>query len=176
MSKNNNNRQMNGQNGNVNGAPTVNDLLGAPVKNETVSNNAVETVEENKETDVEVTSPTTPIENKEEEKVAKDEDTNVEHLKADFMNPPEEVKKEEVVTPVQPTTPVVDAGQNAEAKIIIGSSVKIKEECKKMVTGASLPPYAYKNIYKVKNVLPTRLVLVAGTYTVAVTKEDVYLV
>ena len=111
---------------------------------------------------------------------------------------PEEVKTEEVVAPEVKEDPVVETAPEPTpvkeevkpvveekkvdpvttnvANIKAGAYVKLKGSATKTVTGVEIPAFAYKNTYKVKKVLPNRILIVANTLQYAVTKDDVILV
>lgn len=96
-------------------------------------------------------------------------------VEVDVETPTPEVKVEEpkkdkpvtTVTSVAPTT----TEKVATTDVKVGDMVRLKKTAKSVVS--ELPKFAFKNTYKVEKILPSRLVLKAGNYTIAVTKDSV---
>ena len=82
----------------------------------------------------------------------------------------EEPKKDKPVAPVTPVAPNTTE-KVASTDVKVGDMVRLKETAKSVVS--ELPKFAFKNTYKVEKILPSRLVLKAGNYTIAVTKDSV---
>lgn len=74
-----------------------------------------------------------------------------------------------------PVASVVESEKTPQNNSVIkeGITVMLKQSTKTTVTGTIIPDYAYKNIYKVKKVLPRRIIIKAGMYEIAVSKDDV---
>lgn len=78
----------------------------------------------------------------------------------------EEVKKE-----VNP--PKTSSSDSSVDEVKVGMPVALKESCKTTVTGAVIPAFAYKNAYKVAKILPNRILIQAGSYSIPVKREDI---
>lgn len=93
----------------------------------------------------------------------------------------EEPKKEEPVVVNKPVvTPTVNNKVNAPKptptiSVSVGNKVRLKDTATTTVTGTKLPAFAYKNTYKVTKILPSRVIITANTYTIAVKVSDLVL-
>jgi hypothetical protein len=69
---------------------------------------------------------------------------------------------------VNESAPVAD-----DAEIKVGDDVVINPTCKTTVTGTEIPSFAYRNVYRVKKILPDRVVIACGLLTYGVKASDV---
>lgn len=69
---------------------------------------------------------------------------------------------------VNESAPEADA-----ADIKVGDDVVIIPACKTTVTGTAIPSFAYRNVYRVKKILPDRIVIACGLLTYGVKASDV---
>lgn len=83
----------------------------------------------------------------------------------------EESKIEEVKKEVNP--PKTSSSDSSVDEVKVGMPVALKESCKTTVTGAVIPAFAYKNAYKVAKILPNRILIQAGSYSIPVKREDI---
>ena len=106
-------------------------------------------------------------------KVDENKDIKVEEVKK-VEQPKTEVKPAPAPTAkVEPPKPEVKVENKHVQDIKVGSLVKIKKTTKTTVTGQELPMFAYRNTYKVTKILPSRVIISAGTLTIAVTVNDI---
>lgn len=87
------------------------------------------------------------------------------------VDPVKEDVKTEVVEPVKEV--VTKPSVEAKVALKVGMTVKLKASATKTVTGLTIPAFAYRNIYKVSKILPSRILITAGKYTIAVKSTDV---
>lgn len=64
----------------------------------------------------------------------------------------------------------------SDTDIKIGARVKLKPEVSVTITGLVIPQFAYKNTYTVKKILPSRIIIAAGQYQLAVHKNDINII
>ena len=157
----------------------------------TVNRNVnVEPVVEQEEVKVENTevieAPVEPVVSSETE-VGKESTVEIEEetINDETTVTPDEVKDETNEVTEVPVEPVVeqekmesknDITQVKKECIKVGSKVKIKKTVKTTVTGQEIPGKAYDNIYNVSKILPRRVVLTCGVFSIAVTENDIALV
>ena len=130
---------------------------------------------ETKPVDVDVVKTENVNEVKEEVKtdvkVDENKDIKVEEVKK-VEQPKTEVKPAPAAK-VEPPKPEVKVENKPVQDIKVGSLVKIKKTTKTTVTGQELPMFAYRNTYKVTKILPSRVIISAGTLTIAVSVNDI---
>lgn len=132
---------------------------------------------ETKPVDVDVVKTENVNEVKEEVKtdvkVDENKDIKVEEVKK-VEQPKTEVKPAPApAAKVEPPKPEVKVENKPVQDVKVGSLVKIKKTTKTTVTGQELPMFAYRNTYKVTKILPSRVIISAGTLTIAVTVNDI---
>lgn len=106
-----------------------------------------------------------PEEKVEENNIPEKEDKKEEPFQEPKCDNTSKVLASAIVTSEEPT--------QKDMSIKVGTTVMLKNSVKTTVTGIPIPSYAYRNVYKVKKILPSRIILKAGVYEIAVTKDDV---
>lgn len=106
-----------------------------------------------------------PEEKVEENNIPEKEDKKEEPFQEPKCDNTSKVLASAIVTSEEPT--------QKDMSIKVGTTVMLKNSVKTTVTGTPIPSYAYRNVYKVKKILPSRIILKAGVYEIAVTKDDV---
>lgn len=58
----------------------------------------------------------------------------------------------------------------------VGTAVMLKDSVSFTITGVAIPQFAHKNRYKISKILSNRVIITAGYYTLAVSKDDIVVV
>lgn len=127
-----------------------------------------------------------PVENQNKETEKKTEEVVKETPKSEPVKTEEKkdvkpttpaVEKNEAKVDIQVKTPEVNQDKTNVTEIKVGQKVMLKSETNATVTGQPIPTFAYKNTYVVDKVLPSRVIIKAGTtLSFAVKKEDLVLI
>lgn len=114
------------------------------------------------------------------------DETTVENV-ADNSNevPATGVNEKKVTTPDVKTRPSVtennDDGKTEKNVTVnnefkVGTAVMLKDNVSFTITGVAIPQFAHKNRYKISKILSNRVIIAAGYYTLAVSKDDIVVV
>lgn len=87
------------------------------------------------------------------------------------LNPPVEKAKPQATTSDGIMSALID--KIAAPALKAGTKVKLKDDVTTTVTGTAIPAFAHKNVYKIDKVLPRRIIIACGNYSIAVSSDDV---